>query len=308
VTTLTYNLTETFPLVGDGLDAARSLYQSGEYEQCVAEARAARLGTQKRAVIMAAVLLESSAQFDRGLYGEALRALNAGSEIIESVSPLLKAKFFAQRAVVRRKRNDKKKGDKDQALVDYEAARYWAEEAGNEMVIASIQNNLAKLYSEFDRYDDAIEASNAAIETAEHCGASIWLGRFYDQRSQILIDAKNYAQALQFSEKAMGLLAGHPSEEEARETHGRALIGLGSSYLEHEDPLESLRSRRAAAKIIESSPDDQTIQLALDRTDGRIRQAAILLGMQHSALIKLVQQKGFSRHPQRYRGKSIFTK
>lgn len=296
---------EVVPVVGDGLDLARALLHSGDYEPCIAECRTARLAAHGPVKQMAATLIEATARFYQGHYGESLKVLEGASGLVDRVAPLQKAKYFAQRAATLRKRNDKKKCDNDAALIDYEAARYWAEDANHDLTLASIRNNLAKMYSEAGRFDEAIAESDGAIETAERLDDNVCLGIFYDQRAQVLIDKKQYSEALNFSDKAMRLLAGHPSETEARETHGKALIGLGSCYLETSDPLESLRSRRAAAKIIESSPDDKAICLALERTGGRVRQAAKLLGMQHSALIKIAQQKGLARAPKRLRAKAL---
>lgn len=305
-TVQTKTISEVVPVVGDGLDLARALLHSGDYEACITECRSARKSAPGPVKQMAASLLEATARFYQGHYGESLKALDAASGLVDRVAPIQKAKFFAQRAATLRKRNDKKKSDKDAALIDYEAARFWAEDANHELTLASIKNNLAKMYSEAGRFDEAIAESDGAIETAERLDDNVCLGIFCDQRAQVLIDQRQYSEALNFSEKAMRLLAGHPSESEARETHGKALIGLGSCYLETSDPLESLRSRRAAVRIIESSPDDKAISLALERTGGRVRQAAKLLGMQHSALIKIVQQKGLARTPKRQRGKTLF--
>lgn len=299
------SVSEVVPVVGDGLDLARALLHSGDYEPCITECRNERKFAHGPVKQMAASLIEATARFYQGHYGESLKTLDGASGLVDRVAPLQKAKYFAQRAAALRKRNDKKKGDKDAALIDYEAARYWAEDANHELTLASIRNNLAKVYSEAGRFDEAIEESDGAIQTAERLNDDMCLGTFYDQRAQVLIDMRRYSEALEFSEKAMCLLTGHPSETEARETHGKALIGLGSCYLETNDPLESLRSRRAAAKIIESSPDDKAISLALTRTGGRVRQAAKLLGMQHSALIKIVQQRGLARTPKRQRGKAL---
>jgi tetratricopeptide (TPR) repeat protein len=287
----------------DALDLPFAFYDSGDFSACLVELEPYVGEGIPADIRIPALLRQASCYSELERYADSLNSLLSLAPVIDDGTDHQRAHFYGQRAYLYRRLENV-----SAAMLDYEAARFWAQESGSKLAEASVRNNLAKIYSELDRSDEAIAESDAAISIASQLSDEMHLGRFYDQRAQILIDQKSYAEAIRFSEKALRLLNGHPSEAEARTTHGRALIGLGTVYLQSEDPFASLRARRDAAKLIQVTPDTELIRLALAKSDGHVSRAAQMLGMRHYALTNIVKSRKIERRPIRKRRKTLITK
>lgn len=286
------------------LELARVLYDSGDFGACLVEVEPFTRPPAGKAVRCEALLRKARCLSELGKFRDSLNTLEKILPFIDDQPARFKSYFHHQRA-----RNRKKLLKTDDALLDYEAARFWAEESGEDPLSeAAIRNNIAKIYSEQGRFDEAVAESDRAIQIALRLREQIYLGSFYDQRAQVLLDRKDFSGAITFSKRALTLLDGHPSIVEARNTHGKALIGLGVSFLETDDPLESLRARRKAAKLIQVTPGTAEIELALTQSGGRVSQAADLLGMRHFALQRFIKSRKIERGAVRRRGRPVIQK
>lgn len=290
--------------VDSGIEFVRALFSSGSYEEVIVAARPLSrdesLDIESR---FAAFLLIASAESELGLYSESLETLKVAGPLLDEALPRQKASFYGQRANV----NTKLK-KKDSPLVDYEAARFWAQEAGDQIVEARVRNNLAKRYSEIGRIVDAIAEVDAAIKIAARLHDDHLLGRFYDQKAQVLLDGSRYAESIACSKKALMLLEGHPALTEARTTHGRALIALGVSYLPEPKTIEDFCIRRDAAKSIQVTLTADVISRALKGAGGHVLRAAEVLNVSHPVLIRKIKKYGLERQPIRPRRKSLIKK
>jgi tetratricopeptide (TPR) repeat protein len=254
-------------------------------------------GDEKR---FKALLLMACSEWRKGWAKQSLQTLGKAAELFDEVSPRLKGRFHGQRAIVHSRLKNP-----DAALVDLEAAKFWAEEAADDEEIAIARNNLSKQYSDAGRFDEAIVEVEAAIDFARCSGNPILLGQFCDMKAQILVKAERFEEAMEFSERAMTLLESHPAHAEARETHGRALIGLGTTYLTQDDPVSTFRARRQAAGLVSDTLTDDLIRLALKQSNGNILNAASRLGVYHFALQKAMRSYGI---PHKARARSLVTK
>jgi len=288
----------------DDLELARNLFHAGDYHDAESAVDAVLDGPVISGdAKFAALLLKAS------IYSETNR-LNGSLEVLKSAGPLLdaapasqKARFYGQRAHVR-----VKLGHTDGPLVDYEAARFWAQEAGDKFSEASIRNNLAKRYGDSGRIEEALKESDAAIMMILELDQEIYLGRFYDQRAQILNDRGMFSEALQFSEQAIRLLEGHPAFPEASDTHARALRGVGTAYLNRLDPITRFRVSRTICKSLDIPLDPEIIQMAMERSDGNVYRAAILLDIKHPSLLESIKRHGLQDLQHRRHLKSIIKK
>lgn len=286
------------------LEIGRALFTNGDYKETISVVEQIILGdgvdVESR---FAAYLLKASSQSELGCYLASLETLRDAGPFLDDATARQKASFFGQRAHVNIKLN------RDNGpLVDYEAARHWAQEADDELIEARVRNNLARVYSKSDRFVDAIVEVDAAIRIVTRLNDQINLGRFYDQKAQILLDHDHYAESVACGKKALGFLGDHPAALEARLTLGRALIKLGATYLEQPDPLDTFCAKRDAAKSIQVKLSPDLASMALRRSNGHVVQAAKFLGIRHYALTKIAARHSIERQPKRTRRKTLIKK
>lgn len=286
--------------IGQDVVVARALYDRGDYQDAYVLSMRVFEDSAESDVKVRALLTASSCRAEQKKYADALAVLDRGSLLVDDVAPVQKAKFFGQRAFLHTKLKDDAN-----VLIDYEAARTYAQAAADKVLEGQIRNNLAGCYRRMGRLEESIIESDAAIDIVRRSGDRLWLARFYDQKAQTLIEMENYAEAVTISRKAVDMLGDHPSSVEARATHGRALIALGASYLETDDPVESFGAKRRAAKLIDKAPSRELMQLALDRVGGRVAPAAQLLGISYPTLIESIERHGLTRQKPYRRGRSM---
>lgn len=274
------------------LEMARACFDLGDYRETVSIAKATLPSLVEPEKRFTAFQLIACSQWRQGLYRQSLDTLAEIGPLVDDLPPALMAKFFGQRALAY-----SKLGNSDAALMDLENARYWSEECGDQQSLARARNNLAKQYKEAGRFDEALAEVNFAIEFAEGFGDEILLGELCDMKAQVLVDARHYSAAAELSERALTLLGNHPSLTEARETYGRALIGLGVTYLEQKDPIATFAARRRASEMIRCTLDENIVHLALERSNGRVSKAAELVGVHHEAMAKAAKKYGSDRAP-----------
>lgn len=283
-------------------DHARSLYFDGRHNEAFIEAEVLCLSPEPLEKL-SGLLLKACIQSERNEFSACLVTLKIAGPLIDDAPAKSQAAFYGQRAFVR-----VKIGKRSDALVDYEAARVRALEAEDELSELSVRNNLARIYGQTDRFDEAISESDKAIQIARKLNERIYLGRCYDQRALILNDNKLYVEAVRWSEKAIAILGSHPAAAEARMTHGRALIGVGESYLDHPDPVENFRVRREIVNSIIVSLNREVIEEALERCEGNIKRASQLLNVQHQSLQGSINRFDLRPHQKRQVKRSIIVK
>jgi len=199
---------EGFERLGDTTKAAEARGQlglcywyEGSYDEARIHLRQALdmltdTDSELRAVLLIrAAILEADAQnFDEalGLYGQA-RPLVENSQ-----DEALKGSFHVSYGLLLRRLANPKHPEAyiDRALIEYAAASYHYDRAGNERAVARVENNLGYLYFTIGRYQD----SHAHLDRARH----------------IFVKLRDLATVAQVDEtRAQTLLAeGHPAEAE----------------------------------------------------------------------------------------------
>ena len=248
---------------------------------------------------VSALLYQTCACTERGEYKKALSILS--EMVIDSAAPRIKWSFYHQRALAH-----SRTGNQDAALIDYTAARDWARESGEDICQARTQNNLAKLYSEVGRLDEALEEVNCAIKIATRVSDQSLLGRFTDQKAQILLEHDQLSEAVDTARRAVGLLELHGNEttlSEARETYGKALIRYGILNLNRIDPVRSHAAKNLSGVVVKL--EAELLQDVLDRTQGMVTPAAAMLGEHHTTVMKAIDKYKLDRKPKRRRAKSL---
>lgn len=285
------------------LEIARALFANGDYDDVLKVVEPLLLRQLDALSKFGACQLKACVHSERQEWQECLDVLRVSGPLIDDLPADLRAKYHGQRALAHRNLNQT-----GAAILDYEAARDAALDAGDELILAGVQNNLAAIYGRENRFDEAIAEVDAAIRIATRLGEEISLGRYYDNKAQVLIMAKRYSEALTYSKKAVALLLNHPAGQEARFTHGLALIGVGAGYLDEPKSIEQFRARHDAAKMIDVELSPDLVRSALARSDGHVLGAAQLLNVSHSAVIKWIGKCSLKRAPKRRRAKPLIVK
>lgn len=295
--------TITSQRVSSELDTARALYDIGDYSDALRAVSLVIERSDDPSGKLAALLLKACIEWRQGDLVASLKTLNEGGPLVDLAPADLRGKYFGQRALAHRGL-----GETDAALVDYEQARDCAHEVGNLRTEASIRNNIAVIYNESGRRDEALRELECAARVFSQLHDDLNLGNCYDTRAQILISMANYNEALRYSEKAVRLLADDPSLDGALAHHGLAMIGVGLSHLRKPESIEAFNARHTLAQEIDTSLSSELIESALKRSNGHVLGAAKMLHVSHSVLIKLIAKYNLERVPKRRREKTLTKK
>lgn len=290
-------------VVSQDLEIARSLFAAGDYGEVVTFVEAAISHARNDRERFALLLLRASAFGEKQEYEKSFDALEGAGVIIDQASGMSRARFYCQRAYLH-----VKLGNSDGALVDYAEAGFWAHEAGDRITEATARNNISMQYNNAGRLEEALAESDIAISIGIELGSDWRLGRYHDQRAQILVDNHRFAEALNHSERAITLLVDNPSLIEAQETYERAVVGLFLKFSDRNDPIESFCARRSALQRIPDDLDRDTARSALERSKGHVSKAAALLKITHGALLKAIKRHGLQDLQQRKHNRKIFKK
>lgn len=139
-------------------------------------------------------------------------ALKRYDEILEIVTPLEKefencgddcliGDFYLNCGVARRNL-----GRPDEALRDYEQAKFYYRKAQQKGFLAVVYNNLAYLYKAEGRFAEALEAIDMAIRLLKQTNDRTREGFAYDSKALIYFDQGKYHLALEAAETGIAIL------------------------------------------------------------------------------------------------------
>lgn len=97
-------------------------------------------------------------------------------------------------------------GQTSQALQYSELARFYHQKSGNQIYLATVENNLAQLYKLEKRFTQAHEAIDRALEINKKLEDRTREGFTLDTKAQIYFDEKKYEQALITVETALAIM------------------------------------------------------------------------------------------------------
>lgn len=187
----------------------------------------------------------------------------------------------------------------DPASMEYTAAVYYWEMHGDPELVGHGHNNFAGLYRVWERYQDAHESVDRAIE-AWH--SNVYLAQAFDQKALIYIDEGNYTASRRLACEALSRVDDRLGwRAEFLLTLSKCLAGLGEftqSFQEIDRALEiadylndkhlqlkAFIARKNILCALAHTADYETTRLALELSAGNGRQAAHKLGVFHNAVI-----------------------
>jgi tetratricopeptide (TPR) repeat protein len=137
----------------------------------------------------------------------------------------------------------------DQSLVEYAAASFHAEQAGNRRFLGLVKNNVGFLFVSLGRFSEAHDQLDQARSLFEGLKDRGMVAQVDDTRARALIDQGLYAEAEAVAARSVRVL--EEGDElsllaEALTTHGRALAKLGDAELAHSQFSEALATAQRA--------------------------------------------------------------
>lgn len=227
---------------------------------------------------------------------KAMSFLTAVAHLLDQAEPLERGKFYCQRGYLNRRLKKR-----DKAIEDYTAACVRYEQAGDLARVARIKNNLANIYKDAKRYDDAHESIDAAILVLE----GDFLAQAYDTKASIYLAEQNYVQAEKFAAKSVGLLGRDRRQllAESLITMAQALAGLGkftessqvldratefARYLNNDDLVITVLQGRVKAFMIAESICRERSVLTARKLTTSARAAAAKLNVNHAVVNKFL--------------------
>jgi tetratricopeptide (TPR) repeat protein len=196
-----------------------ALYQLGNLES-----------EQRLRVLLNRAIVEKVSHCDE----DALKTHREAAPLFEaSNNNALKGKFHNEYASILKNLGFAQKRDDyiDQALVEYSAARFYAEQAGNSRFLALVENNVGLLFMRLARVSDAqvhLDRARTLFTILKDKGSAAVVD---DTRARALIDQGQFAEAEKLARGSvrvleegdeLGLMA------EALTTYGTALARLGN--------------------------------------------------------------------------------
>ncbi|CAN5608401.1 hypothetical protein BH20ACI3_BH20ACI3_13520 [soil metagenome] len=200
-----------------------------------------------RALLNCALVERSSLR-----YHDALRIhREAASLFKDSSNHALRGKFHNEFATVLKDLGLAERREEyiDQSLVEYAAASFHAEQAGNIRFLGLVKNNVGFLFVSLGRFGEAHDQLDQARSLFEELRDRGMVAQLDDTRARAFIDQGLYAEAEAVAARSVRVL--EEGDElsllaEALTTHGRALAKLGNAQLAHSKFSEALAAAHRA--------------------------------------------------------------
>ena len=184
----------------------------------------------KGCVLLRAAMVEAVA----GRLSEALRLYDAAAVVLEqSTDHALKGAFHNQLALLYKNLGTTELGNdyKDRALIEYAAASFHFEQAGNTRYQASVESNLGFLFSTIGKFAEAHEHIDRARGLFASLGDHGHVAQVDDTRARTLLAEGRFREAERYAHSAVKTL--ERGDEcsllvEALTTQGTALARLGN--------------------------------------------------------------------------------
>ena len=237
-----------------GVDLAICYWREGGYDEAritlqqILQSLGDRPSEQKLRALLNCGLVERSSL----RYHDALRIhRDAATLFNQSRNHALRGKFHNEFATVLKDLGVAERREEyiDQALVEYAAAGFHAEQAGNTRFLGLVKNNVGFLYVSLGRFSEAHEQLDHARSLFEGLKDRGMVAQLDDTRARAFIDQGLYAEAEAVAARSVRVL--EEGDElsllaEALTTHGRALAKLGNFELAQLKFSEALSTAQRA--------------------------------------------------------------
>jgi tetratricopeptide (TPR) repeat protein len=188
----------------------------------------------------------------RTRYKDALRIHNEAAPLFENSSNhALRGKFHNEFATVLKDLGlaERREDYIDQALVEYAAASFHAEQAGNRRFLALVKNNVGFLFVSLRRFDEAHEHLDEARSLFAGLKDKGMVAQVDDTRARAFIGQGRFAEAESVARGAVRVLKEGDELSllaEALTTQGRALVKLGKQQVAQSKFSEALNAAQRA--------------------------------------------------------------
>jgi CheY-like chemotaxis protein/tetratricopeptide (TPR) repeat protein len=223
-------------------------WREGAYEEAriiLSEALAGAKDELRAKILIRQTIVETFA----GRYHDALEILRQAQEFFESCNDVLKGKWHGQMGLVlqRLALTEGREDYADRAIIEFTAAIYHYEQAGNTRYAARNLNNLAMLLYPMERFQEAHESLDKAEDIFRNDPGS--LAQVRETRARVLVAEQRYEEAKKVIDTTISVLEG--TREQALLADALTVEGLVVGRLgDHE---RSILILRRAIEIAESS-------------------------------------------------------
>lgn len=233
-------------------ELALCYWREGAYDEArvlLTEALCVLAETGERAK---ALLRLTTVEFWAGRYTDALALLKENAHLFdERVSHALRGSFHNSLALVLKQLGavEGRPDFLDRAIIEFTAAIYHQEQAGNERYSATNENNIANLLRTLGRYGEAHEHLDRACAVLTRLKDAGLLAQVDETRARVLIEEGKYAEAERAVARAVRTLETGGAAallSEALTTQGLVLARTGRA-------AESVEVLRRAVKVAEES-------------------------------------------------------
>jgi tetratricopeptide (TPR) repeat protein len=236
------------------IDLAICYWREGGYDEAritlqqILQSLGDRPSEQKLRALLNCGLVERSSL----RYHDALRIHRESASLFnESNNHALRGKFHNEFATVLKDLGLAERREEyiDQSLVEYAAASFHAEQAGNRRFLALVKNNVGFLFVSLRRFGEAHDQLDHARSLFEGLKDRGMVAQVDDTRARAFIDQGLYTEAEALAARSVRVL--EEGDElsllaEALTTHGRALAKLGNAQLAHSKFREAVDTAERA--------------------------------------------------------------
>jgi tetratricopeptide (TPR) repeat protein len=223
------------------IDLAICYWREGGYDEAriTLQQILASLGNQASEQKLRALLNCGLVERSSLRYHDALRIHRESASLFSaSKNHALRGKFHNEFATVLKDLGLAERREEyiDQSLVEYAAASFHAEQAGNRRFLALVKNNVGFLFVSLGRFSEAHDQLDHARLLFEGLKDKGMVAQVDDTRARAFIDQKLYSEAEAVAARSVRVLKEGDELSllaEALTTHGRALAKLNDAELAH---------------------------------------------------------------------------
>ncbi len=243
-------------------ELAYCYWRKGEYDNARVLLREAVSGLREPELKAEAILRLSVVEKSAGRTREALSLLQDAAPLFESGgSRSLKGRFHLERATFLKNLGEVEGKEEltDAALIEYEAAAYHFELAGNRRNIGLVENQIGFLLLEKGRLPEAHGHLDNACRSLIDLGDSFSVAQVNETRARAFLKEGRYDEAVRAASGAAGVL----EKGDALALFAEALTTLGTAHARGGDFIQARSAFRRAIRTIEITGDAYPTALTL---------------------------------------------
>jgi tetratricopeptide (TPR) repeat protein len=235
-------------------ELAYCYWRKGEYDNAQVLLREAIPRLRETELRAEAILRLSVVEKSAGRTREALSILEDAAQLFESgASRALQGRFHLERATFLKNLGEAEGKEEltDAALIEYEAAGYYFELAGNRRNIGLVENQIGFLLLEKGHLPEAHGHLDRARRSFVALGDSFCVAQVNETRARAFLKEGSYDEAVRAASEAAGVL----DKGDTRALLAEALTTLGTAHARGGDFVRARSSFRRAIETIELTGD-----------------------------------------------------